>query len=92
VRHGGSHDWYRNPKTGALQTGTEATARSTEFLAKHILKSSPIERFTSAVFPLFAFARRGSSARLAYLRIQSFSATGSLETAHEKSAGVPPCP
>jgi mRNA interferase HicA len=28
VRHGGNHDWYRNPKTGTSQP-VPATARST---------------------------------------------------------------
>jgi predicted RNA binding protein YcfA (HicA-like mRNA interferase family) len=37
VRHGGNHDWYRNPKTG----NSQAVPRHTEIneqLAKHILK------------------------------------------------------
>jgi predicted RNA binding protein YcfA (HicA-like mRNA interferase family) len=37
VRHGGSHDWYRNPKTGALQP-VPRHREINEFLAKHILK------------------------------------------------------
>jgi mRNA interferase HicA len=30
VRHGGNHDWYRNPKAGISQ--------GNEFLAKHITR------------------------------------------------------
>jgi len=37
VRHGGPHDWYRNPKTGASQP-VPRHREIKEFLAKHILK------------------------------------------------------
>lgn len=37
VRHGGKHDWYRNPKTGAVQP-VPRHREINEFLAKHILK------------------------------------------------------
>ena len=35
VRHGGKHDWYRNPKTQPLPRHREIK----DFLAKHILKN-----------------------------------------------------
>jgi mRNA interferase HicA len=37
VRHGGNHDWYRNPKTGVSQP-VPRHREIKEFLAKHILK------------------------------------------------------
>jgi predicted RNA binding protein YcfA (HicA-like mRNA interferase family) len=37
VRHGGNHDWYRNPKTGVSQP-VPRHREINEFLAKHILK------------------------------------------------------
>ncbi len=37
VRHGGNHDWYSNPKTGASQP-VPRHREINEFLAKHILK------------------------------------------------------
>jgi len=37
VRHGGNHDWYRNPKTGVAQP-VPRHREINEFLAKHILK------------------------------------------------------
>lgn len=37
VRHGGRHDWYRNPKTGVVQP-LPRHAEVNEVLARHILK------------------------------------------------------
>jgi mRNA interferase HicA len=37
VRHGGNHDWYRNPKTGMSQA-IPRHREVNDFLAKHILK------------------------------------------------------
>jgi len=37
IRHGGKHDWYRNPKTGVAQPVPRHSELS-EILAKHILK------------------------------------------------------
>jgi mRNA interferase HicA len=37
VRHGGKHDWYRNPKTGMAQP-VPRHKEVNEILAKHILK------------------------------------------------------
>ena len=37
VRHGGNHDWYRNPKTSVSQP-VPRHREINEFLAKHILK------------------------------------------------------
>jgi predicted RNA binding protein YcfA (HicA-like mRNA interferase family) len=37
IRHGGNHDWYRNPKTGVAQP-VPRHREFNEFLAKHILK------------------------------------------------------
>jgi mRNA interferase HicA len=37
VRHGGKHDWYRNPKTGIAQP-VPRHKEVNEILAKHILK------------------------------------------------------
>jgi mRNA interferase HicA len=37
VRHGGNHDWYRNPKTGMSQA-VPRHREVNEFLAKHILR------------------------------------------------------
>jgi mRNA interferase HicA len=37
VRHGGNHDWYRNPKTVVSQP-VPRHREINEFLAKHILK------------------------------------------------------
>jgi len=37
VRHGGNHDWYRNPKSGMSQPVPRRNEVN-ETLAKHILK------------------------------------------------------
>jgi len=37
IRHGGRHDWYQNPKTGACQP-VPRHREIKDFLAKHILK------------------------------------------------------
>ena len=37
IRHGGKHDWYRNPKTGIAQP-VPRHKEVNEILAKHILK------------------------------------------------------
>jgi len=37
IRHGGKHDWYRNPTTGMSQPVPRHTEVN-EVLAKHILK------------------------------------------------------
>ena len=37
IRHGGSHDWYRNPSTGAAQPIPQHREIN-ERLAQHILK------------------------------------------------------
>lgn len=37
IRHGGNHDWYQNPKTGAAQP-IPRHREVNEVLAKHILK------------------------------------------------------
>jgi mRNA interferase HicA len=37
IRHGGKHDWYRNPKTGMSQP-VPRHREINEFLAKSILK------------------------------------------------------
>ena len=37
IRHGGNHDWYRNPKTGNSQP-IARHREIKEFIAKHILK------------------------------------------------------
>jgi predicted RNA binding protein YcfA (HicA-like mRNA interferase family) len=37
VRHGGKHDWYRNPKNGISQP-VPRHKEVNELLAKHILK------------------------------------------------------
>jgi len=37
VRHGGKHDWYRNPKTGISQP-VPRHQECQEFLARHVLK------------------------------------------------------
>jgi mRNA interferase HicA len=37
IRHGGKHDWYRNPKTGVSQP-LPRHREIKEFLARHILK------------------------------------------------------
>jgi len=37
VRHGGKHDWYRNPKTGMSQP-VPRHREVNEILARHILK------------------------------------------------------
>jgi predicted RNA binding protein YcfA (HicA-like mRNA interferase family) len=37
IRHGGNHDWYPNPKTGAAQP-VPRHREVNEFLARHILK------------------------------------------------------
>lgn len=37
IRHGGNHDWYRNPKNGASQP-IPRDREINEALAKHILK------------------------------------------------------
>ena len=37
VRHGGNHDWYRNPRTGMAQP-VPRHRDINEYLAKHILQ------------------------------------------------------
>jgi predicted RNA binding protein YcfA (HicA-like mRNA interferase family) len=37
IRHGGKHDWYRNPQTGVVQP-VPRHREIKEFLAKSILK------------------------------------------------------
>lgn len=37
IRHGGNHDWYRNPRTDVSQP-VPRHREINEFLAKHILK------------------------------------------------------
>jgi predicted RNA binding protein YcfA (HicA-like mRNA interferase family) len=37
IRHGGNHDWYRNPKTGVSQP-VPRHREINDFLARHILK------------------------------------------------------
>jgi mRNA interferase HicA len=37
VRHGGKHDWYRNPKTGVAQP-LPRHREVKDFLAKNVLK------------------------------------------------------
>jgi mRNA interferase HicA len=37
IRHGGKHDWYQNPTTGAAQP-VPGHREINEILAKHILK------------------------------------------------------
>jgi mRNA interferase HicA len=37
IRHGGRHDWYQNPQTGASQP-IHRHREIKEFLAKHILR------------------------------------------------------
>jgi predicted RNA binding protein YcfA (HicA-like mRNA interferase family) len=37
IRHGGKHDWYRNPRTGMSQPVPRHTEVN-ETVAKHILK------------------------------------------------------
>lgn len=37
IRHGGNHDWYRNPKTGVSQP-VPRHREINELVAKHILK------------------------------------------------------
>lgn len=37
IRHGGKHDWYRNPKTGVSQP-VPCQREIKEFLAKNIVK------------------------------------------------------
>ena len=37
IRHGGSHDWYRNAKTGVAQP-VPRHQEIKEFVARHILK------------------------------------------------------
>lgn len=37
IRHGGRHDWYRNPKTGMAQP-VPRHREVNEILARHILK------------------------------------------------------
>ena len=37
IRHGGRHDWYRNPKTGVSQP-VARHKEVNEIVAKHILK------------------------------------------------------
>jgi len=41
IRHGGKHDWYQNPQTGASQPIPRH--REKEFLAKHIVRKLGIE-------------------------------------------------
>ena len=44
VRHGGKHDWYRNPKTGISQP-VPCHREIKDYLARHIIKmlSNPPE-------------------------------------------------
>jgi mRNA interferase HicA len=37
IRHGGRHDWYRNPETGLSQP-VPRHSEIQEYLARHILK------------------------------------------------------
>ncbi|MGO9239404.1 MAG: type II toxin-antitoxin system HicA family toxin [Bryobacteraceae bacterium] len=37
IRHGGKHDWYRNPRTGLSQP-LPRRREVNDFLARHILK------------------------------------------------------
>jgi mRNA interferase HicA len=37
IRHGGRHDWYRNPETGVSQP-VPRHSEIQEYLARHILK------------------------------------------------------
>jgi mRNA interferase HicA len=37
IRHGGRHDWYQNPNTGASQP-VPRHREVNDFLAKHVLK------------------------------------------------------
>jgi mRNA interferase HicA len=37
VRHGGKHDWYRNPKSGVSQP-VPRHREIKEFLAKHLIR------------------------------------------------------
>jgi predicted RNA binding protein YcfA (HicA-like mRNA interferase family) len=37
IRHGGKHDWYRNPQTGISQP-VPRHAETKEYLAKRIIK------------------------------------------------------
>jgi len=42
IRHGGRHDWYSNPETGASQP-IPRHREIKDFLAKHILRKLGIE-------------------------------------------------
>ena len=42
IRHGGRHDWYQNPQTGASQP-IPRHREIREFLAKHILRKLGVE-------------------------------------------------
>jgi mRNA interferase HicA len=42
IRHGGKHDWYQNPQTGAPQP-IPRHREVKEFLAKHILRKLGIK-------------------------------------------------
>jgi len=42
IRHGGRHDWYQNPQTGASQP-IPRHREIKEFLAKHILRKLGVD-------------------------------------------------
>ncbi len=42
IRHGGKHDWYKNPQTGASQP-IPHHREIKDFLAKHILRKLGIQ-------------------------------------------------
>jgi mRNA interferase HicA len=42
IRHGGRHDWYQNPRTGAAQP-IPRHREVKEFLAKNILRKLDVE-------------------------------------------------
>lgn len=46
VRHGGRHDWYRNPATGAMQP-VPRHREIKEHLARHILRVMTEHRLDS---------------------------------------------
>ncbi len=46
VRHGGRHDWYRNPTTGAMQP-VPRHREIKEHLARHILRVMTEQRLDS---------------------------------------------
>jgi len=69
IRHGGRHDWYQNPKTGAAQP-VPRHREVNEILAKHILRmlrAGPTQ--TSAM--LFRTADEHSLVRLSIMPTES---------------------